>query len=193
MLDLFLELYQDTSDRQYLEKAGTMVATFPFDTREKWFDPNNGILMGDLIKDLHYYVVMTGDQGVMETAKFLQQYAPAFGGMSMGSLEEVSLLNGIDLLKSHAINIVIIDTGAGTKAATLLDEAQKGWDPRKLIQVLNPQRDSDLIQKKGLVVPSETSAFVCVNGICGTAVNTPEALRTEIDKAVKSIQSEWLL
>jgi hypothetical protein len=193
MLDLFLELCQDTSDRQYLDKAGTIVATFPFETREQWFDPNNGILMGDLIKDLHYYVVMTGDENILETAKFLEEYAPAFGGMSMGSLEEVSLLNGIDLLNSHAINIVIIDAGTGTNAATLLDEAQKGWDPRRVVQVLNAQRDLDLIQKKGLEVPSETSAFVCVNGVCGAPVNTPEGLRDEIEKAVKDIQAEWLL
>jgi hypothetical protein len=190
MLDLLLQLFEITGDRGYLDKAGSIAATFPFDRREEWFEPNNGVLMSDLIIGLHRYSVLAEDQGAADTADFLEEYAPAFVGMMYGTIDEVNLLNSIDVKNAHVINVAVIGSQGNLEAMELMQAAHEGWDPRRMVQLLDPERDADLIEEKHIEASTGVSAYVLADGSFEGTASTPDELRRLIEEVTSNYQSD---
>jgi hypothetical protein len=78
-------------------------------------------------------------------------------------------------------------------AGEMLREAHLNWDPRRVIQLLQPDTDSDLIAAKGLQAASNTIAYVCINGNCGERIDTVSGLVAAIGNAIIEIQDDYLL
>lgn len=193
MMSLYNQLYQIMGEREYLQWTRDIVLTFPPNSFEQWFDPNSGILMGELVKQLHYYFVATGEQDVRDTIDLLREYAPSFLGGMMGGMQQLALLDGIEISQAHSINIVIIGNVDDNLAGEMLREAHLNWDPRRVIQLLQPDTDSDLIAAKGLQAASNTIAYVCINGNCGERIDTVSGLVAAIGNAIIEIQDDYLL
>jgi uncharacterized protein YyaL (SSP411 family) len=89
-----------------------------------------------------------------------------------------------DCFLNEPTTIQIIGSLETPQTKGLLTEAHRLYEPRKVIQFLDPQKDSGKIAALGYPVASQPSAYVCVGKACTAPIIEPRQIAPELDKMI---------
>ena len=121
-----------------------------------------------LTGELSYY------KQVEETLKRFVEVYPSFGFMSA----EYGL--AVDAFLNEPTMIQIVGSTDRAETKGLLTEANKIYEPRKIIRVLNPDKDSALISARGYRVTDQPTAYICVGKACTAPITEPRQIAHEL-------------
>jgi uncharacterized protein YyaL (SSP411 family) len=111
-----------------------------------------------------------------ETLKRFVEVYPPFGFMAA----EYAIAVDMFLNEPTTVRILGSPEEAGTKG--LLAEAHRVYEPRKMIQVLDPKTDSETIAALGLPNTEQPTAYVCVGTTCTSPIVEPSKIKSEIGR-----------
>jgi uncharacterized protein YyaL (SSP411 family) len=111
-----------------------------------------------------------------ETLKRFVEIYPHFGFMAAGYAIAVDIF----LNEPTTVRILGSPEEAGTKG--LLAEAHRVYDPRKIIQVLDPKKDSETIRAFGFPNTEQPIAYVCVGTRCTAPIIEPRQIGPEVGR-----------
>jgi len=183
LLDLLNQYYQRTSEIRLLELAGEIAATFPPENPDQWFDPWQAPFLPDLAVALHHYGWLAESESAREAAVYIAEegipYAPGFG-----TEVEARFAYAYDVVNSKCLHVGVLSTPDDALGLTLLTRSLTGWDPRKIAQILYPERDADLLELKGYVDMGRTAAMICVDDMCFMPAFDTESLDETLQEAL---------
>lgn len=107
--------------------------------------------------------------------RFVEIY-PHFGFMA----SEYAI--AIDAFLNEPTTLRIVGTPERPETKGLLAEAHRVYEPCKVVQVLNPSRDSDIIAALGFPVAEQPTAYVCLGKVCTAPIIEPKQIATELQK-----------
>jgi len=191
LADACLDAYENTGDRKYMHQAVEAVnfigrhlaspAGGYFDTPATAEDYGELAVRTRMIYDnaeaarvLARLHILTGDDLYQDRARItLAAMLPQFA--AMGYLAAGYAL-GADLVVNYPVEFVTIGPRDAPETRALHEAALRLYEPRRVVQLLDPEGDRDLIEKKGYSVPGTPALFMCVNATCGPPIHTPEQL-----------------
>ncbi len=169
ILDLYNEIYQLTGDVDYLEKAGPIADSFPEDRADEWLDPAMGAFLPDLALALHCYGWLAEEEDARAVAKVITETVVGYAmGQSalFDATDRARLALACEVVNSKCLHVSVVAPVDDPVGLEILWAGLRGWDPRKVVQILDPERDAELLEKKFLF-PQETAvAFVCLDNMC---------------------------
>ena len=117
------------------------------------------------------------DQAEGTLKRFVEIY-PQFGFMA------AEYATAVDTFLNEPTTVRILGSiqKPGTKG--LLAEAHRVYEPRKIIQVLDPKKDSETIAALGFTDTEQPTAYVCVGRACTAPIIEPKQIGTEIGRMV---------
>ncbi len=188
LLDLLVQVYQRTADRSYLDKAGEIAGTFSPEEPELWFYPDSLPCLPDLAIALHQYSWLAEDEAAREAANYITEeaipYAPGF---------DITIQNRLafayDITHSKCLHVTIIGSPDDEAAQDLLAASLTGWDPRKLAQIVDPELDTELFERKGYPAFEETAAWMCVDDICWMPSYDAETLLESVQEGLDELNA----
>ncbi len=189
MMHLYNVMYQMTGNTSLLENAGAIAATFHHDRKDDWYDVAFVPLMPDLALALHHYGWLASDENSRTTARFLPEESISLMLIPGSSIATEHLLYAYKVVNAKCIHIAVVASVDDPAGQALLSAALEGWDPRKIAQILDPERDAELIERKGLIPMDEAVAYVCVDDDCLPPVRDPDELRD----LIKEVQADLVI
>jgi uncharacterized protein YyaL (SSP411 family) len=193
--------YETTGDINYLTRAERLTETTSklydkehgafFDTTT---DPNapgflskpakpldeNSVAVRALVKLFHLTEKDRYRMLAEETLNRFTEVFPQFGYMA------ADYALAIDIFLSEPTMIRIIGSLEKTHTIALLTEAHKIYEPRKIIQLLDPDRDSERINKFGYTYTDQPIAYVCLGKLCTAPIAEPRNLSSELARLVRA-------
>jgi uncharacterized protein YyaL (SSP411 family) len=119
--------------------------------------------------------MFTGDAAYLEHARAaLAAMRPEFA--RLGYLAAGYPL-AVDLVVSYPVEFVIVGPPDAPETRALHEAALKLYEPRRIVQLLDPTTDADLMEKKGYATPDRPTMFMCINAVCAPPIHTPEQLQ----------------
>jgi uncharacterized protein YyaL (SSP411 family) len=115
-----------------------------------------------------------------ETLNRFTEVFPQFGYMA------ADYALAVDTFLSEPTMIRIIGSLEKTQTKALLTEAHKIYEPRRTIQLLDPDRDSERISKFGYTHTDQPIAYVCLGKLCTAPIAEPQNLSPELARLVKA-------
>jgi hypothetical protein len=192
-----LDAYQITGEYEYLEHALELVG---FMVRELWgeegfYDITPGDKALGLLKQrqkpffansdaaslLLDLSLLTGEQVYREYAgKTLRFFASEYSryGFLGGSY-----FLAVAKYFAEPLQLSVVGSAKDKHAQRLLTSAHQLYHPFKFVQLLDPERDIKLIQKKGLSIPEAPTLYPCL----GTRCLMPIAEADEIPEALSNV------
>jgi uncharacterized protein YyaL (SSP411 family) len=201
MITTLCDAYQATGDSKYLRLSEELLQTTVqklFDFEHGGFfdtitDPSaagflsrpakpldeNSVAAQALIKLYH----LTGKENYRKLAddtlkRFVEIY-PQFGFMA------ADYALAVDALLNEPTMIRIIGSPEGRRTEGFLTEAHRIYDPRKLIQILDPEREQSTIVALGYQISNATTAYICVGTACTAPITEPGQIAEEVDRMKK--------
>ncbi len=192
--------YEYTGNRNYLILAEELVNTSSrrlYDFEHGGFydmvaDPNSPGFLSKPAKPLDENAVaarmlttlfhLTGKEVYRKQAedtlkRFVEIY-PQFGFMAAEyALAVDSFLNEPTLVK-------VVGSMNKPQTRELLSEALQVYEPRKVIQVLDPEQDSDAIAALGYTSGDQPTAYICVGKVCTAPIVEPKQISVELNRMV---------
>jgi len=118
--------------------------------------------------------MFTGDTVHQDAAAdVLAALRPEFD--SMGYLASAYAI-AADFLVNYPLEFVIVGPADSEQTRRLHDAALRLYEPRRIVQLLDPVRDTDLLAGKGYAPPRRPSLFMCTNSTCAPPIHEPEQL-----------------
>ena len=111
--------------------------------------------------------------------RFVEIY-PQFGFMAA----DYALAVDAFLHEPTIIRIIGSTDKAQTKG--LLTEAHRNYEPRRIIQILDPQKDQNAITALGYPISESPTAFICVGTTCTAPIIEPRQVSVELTRMVQS-------
>jgi len=183
LLSLYNTLYMRNGDVELLEKAADIAEIYSPATSDEWFDPCVPLQYAHLPVSLHQYACLSGNADVERAAQFICDLTlESLGWPEYDTDEQEDLLLNYEIVNSSCIRIGVVSSLDDELGWDLLYAAQEGWDPRKVTQILDPVRDSDLIESLGFESSSEPIAYVAIDDEIYSQTNDPNELREIIDE-----------
>lgn len=113
-----------------------------------------------------------------DTLKRFVEIYPQFGFMAADyALAVDAFLNG-----PTTIRIVGLPDKPQTKG--LLAEAHKIYEPRKIVQVLDPKENSDTIASLGYPTTDRPTAYICLGTMCTAPIVEPKLIAPELSRII---------
>ena len=138
---------------------------------------DNSVAARALVKLYHLTLDSTYRKLAEESLRCFAETYLSFGFMS------ADYALAVDALLHDPTVIRIVGSRQEPRTMQLLSEAAKVYDPRKVIQILDPEADASEIQREGLSSQLTPTAYVCVGKACGAPISEPK----EIPAAVKQM------
>ena len=113
-----------------------------------------------------------------ETLKRFVEIYPQFGFMAA----EYAIAVDTFLNEPTTVRILGSSEKPGTKG--LLTEAHRVYEPRKIIQVLDPKKDSETIAALGFPNAKQPTAYVCVGTVCTAPIIEPKQIGLEVGRMI---------
>jgi uncharacterized protein YyaL (SSP411 family) len=192
--------YECTGDRKFLERAGELMEIAGrklYDAEYGAFfdtivDPNAPGFLSKPAKPLEENSTaalvltklfhLTGKdvyrKQAEETLKRFAAIYPQFGFMAA----EYAIAVDTFINEPTTVRILGSPEKPGTKG--LLTEAHRVYEPRKIIQVLDPKKDSGTIAALGFPNAEQPTAYVCVGTVCTAPIIEPKQIGLEIGKMI---------
>jgi len=114
-----------------------------------------------------------------ETLKRFVQVYPHFGFLA------ADYALAVDFFLNEPTTIRVIGSLEKAQTKGLLAEAVRAYDPRKIIQALDPTRDREAIGQLGLPAANQPAAYVCVGRVCTRPITEPKQIAVELAKMSK--------
>jgi uncharacterized protein YyaL (SSP411 family) len=192
--------YECTGDRESLELAEELMETAArklFDSEHGGFfdmmvDPNapgflskpakpleeNSLAVRVLTKLFH----LTGKEKYRKQAektltRFVEIY-PQFGFMAA----EYAL--AADAFLNEPTTVRIVGSPEKTQTKGLMAEAYRIYEPRKVIQILDPKKDSETIGSLGFPETEQPTAYICLGRACTAPIIEPRQVGPELSRMV---------
>jgi len=105
--------------------------------------------------------------------RFVEIY-PSFGFMSA----EYAL--AVDAFLNEPTMIQIVGSADRAETRALLTEANRTYEPRKIISVLTPEKDAAAISARGYRVTDQPTAYICVGKACTAPIMEPNQIAPEL-------------
>ncbi len=127
---------------------------------------------------------LTGREGYRKQAedtlkRFVEIY-PNFGFMAA----EYAL--ALDAFLNDPTMVRIIGSPEETETKGLLVEAHRTYDPRKIVEVLDPKKNSDRIATLGYPASDKPAAYICLGKVCTAPITEPKQISQELNKMTTS-------
>ena len=90
----------------------------------------------------------------------------------------------VDAFLNEPTMIRIIGSKDRPETKAILREAVRLYEPRKVIQILDPKIDAEEINKKGYSALEQSTAYVCVGRACTSPITQPKEIPTAVQKMV---------
>lgn len=87
---------------------------------------------------------------------------------------------------NYPISMVIVGDKKDPLTEALFKEVLGIYEPRKIIQLLDPRRDSELVKKKGLPTPKTPSLFICDENRCSLPIEKPQNIISNLNAFLKN-------
>jgi hypothetical protein len=195
-----VDAYQSTGARKYLAEAEKLVSFtvaqlqdvidggFYFQTfdprakgelveRHKPFDEN--IAAAQLLTQLHY---LTGYTAYRELAE------RTLKAVSHPQLAESIIRAGyglaLDLFMGMPVHIVVVGPRESQQTREMLETSLHTYEPRKLVQVLDPGEDPLTIGELTYEADEEPLAYVCVRNVCREPVKGADNLTVVLEDVI---------
>ena len=196
--------YEYTGERHYLEKAEKLLKfTFVrlrdprgggfFDTAIDTDAPGflkrpikpleeNSVAARVLTKTHH----LTGDpvyrKMAEEALKCFSDTYLSFGFMSAG------YALAVDAFLNEPTMIRIVGAKHDPETEALVAEAARSYEPRKIIQILNPESDAREIAENGFSSNVPPTAYICVGTACSAPITEPNQLAPAVQNMMSQIR-----
>jgi hypothetical protein len=92
----------------------------------------------------------------------------------------------VDMFLNEPTMIRIVGAKDNPETKDLLAEAVRLYEPRKIIQILNPQIDAGEIAKNGFSSAGPPTAYICVGTACTAPLTEPKQIPPEVQKMITS-------
>jgi uncharacterized protein YyaL (SSP411 family) len=201
-----LDAYQCSGDRKYLSEAeklaGFMVAHLqdvvdggfysqPFDShakgelleRRKPFDEN--VVAALFLTKLHYFTGYKSYHDLAERTLRAIAYPQVLNSI-MGSGYAVAL----HLLLAQPIRVVVVGNIHQSETREMLETSLHAYEPRKIVQLLDPQRDSLTIGEVTYRAEEKPLTYVCVRDVCREPIHDSQTLAEVLEDAIGEIHSQ---
>ena len=138
---------------------------------------DNTVAARALVKLYHLTLDSTYLKMAEESLRCFAETYLSFGFMS------ADYALAVDAFLHDPTVIRIVGSRKEDRTVQLLGEAARIYDPRKVIQILDPETDASEIQREGFSSQSTPNAYVCVGKACTAPISEPG----EIPAAVKQM------
>jgi hypothetical protein len=189
LLDLYNQYYQATADIDVLNSSGDIAAGFKSENIDSWFNSDYFPLYSDFALSLHHYGWLAHDTDALDSAKAITDKCLDVSSM-YSYINQVKLAYAYDVVHSMSIHVSILGPPSDPISRELLQTSLKGYDPRKLAQILDPERDGELIKEKGYYPQPDIVAFVCLDESCYMPSKTSEEVLNTLEIANTDLLSE---
>jgi hypothetical protein len=159
----FFDMVVDTNAPGFLSKPAK-----PLD--------ENSVAARVLLKLYHFTEKKDYYRMAEETLKSFVEIFPQFGFMA------ADYAMAVDALLNESTTIRIIGSTENPQTRRLLAEAHRIYEPRKLIQVLSPDKDSHQISMLGYPSADQPTAYVCFGKLCTAPITDPGQLAPEVTR-----------
>ncbi len=113
-----------------------------------------------------------------DTLKRFVKIYPHFGFMAA----EYAL--ALDAFLNEPTTIRIVGQPEKPQTKGLLSEAHRVYEPRKVVQVLDPKTKADTISALGYPITKQPTAYICIGRVCTAPIIEPKQIGTELDRMV---------
>jgi len=118
--------------------------------------------------------MFTGDAAYQDDAAgVLTALRPEF--RSMGYLASAYAI-AADFMVNYPVELVVVGPEDSEQTRSLHLAALRLNEPRRIVQLLVPGRDDDLLQHKGYAPAGQPTLYLCVNSTCAPPIHDPEQL-----------------
>jgi len=90
----------------------------------------------------------------------------------------------VDAFLNEPTMIRIVGAKDNPETKGLIAEAIRLYEPRKIIQVLNPETDAEQIAEDGYRSEGSPTAYICVGKVCTAPITEPKQIAPEVRKMV---------
>jgi hypothetical protein len=90
----------------------------------------------------------------------------------------------VDTFLNEPTMIRIVGSKDNSETQDFLAEAARVYEPRKIIQILDPEMDASEISKSGFCIREASTAYVCVGTSCTAPITEPKEIAPAIQKVV---------
>jgi uncharacterized protein YyaL (SSP411 family) len=115
-----------------------------------------------------------------DTLKRFVEIYPQFGFMA------ADYALAVDAFLHEPTIIRIIGSGEKAQTKSLLTEAHRNYEPRRIIQILDPQKDQNAITALGYPNSESPTAYICVGRACTAPIVEPRQVSVELSRMVQS-------
>lgn len=140
----------------------------------------NALAARTLIKLFH----ITGDEiyrkQAEDTLKRFVQIYPQFGFMA----SDYAL--AVDAFLNEPTLVRIVGSLEKPQTKGLLAEAQRAYEPRKIVQILDPERNSETINELGYPNTGQPTAYICIGKVCTAPITEPRQVPLELGRVVSA-------
>ena len=159
----FFDTVVDNAARGFLSKAAK-----PLD--------ENSITARVLIK-LHH---LTGKDSYRKQAEGgLKQFVEVYPNYGFMSAEYGS---AVDAFLNEPTMIQIVGSIDTAETKGLLEEANRIYEPRKIVNLLNPEKNADTIRTRGYRETNQATAYICIGKACTAPITERKQIATELKK-----------
>ncbi len=113
-----------------------------------------------------------------DTLKRFVQIYPQLGFMAA----EYAL--AVDAFLNEPTLVRIVGSLEEPRTKGLLAETHRVYEPRKVVQVLDPQKDSETVSSLGFPNSRQPTAYVCVGTACTAPITEPKKISQELSRMI---------
>ena len=186
-----LDAYEATGRRTYLDRARELLAFANARLRSTTGgfsdSPRRDDDFGELtVKDGSIYenaeaaralarlYLLTGDITWQDQARIT--LAAQLPQLDKASYLAAGFAIAADLLLNYPVELVTVGPADSPETKALHGASLRLYEPRRMVQLLDPRTDADLIEARGYAPPNRATLFMCVNATCGPPIHTVEQL-----------------
>jgi len=93
----------------------------------------------------------------------------------------------VDSFLNEPTTVRIIGNIEQPQTKGLLAETHRAYEPRKVVQILEPEKDSERIAALGFTVTEEPTAYICLGRTCTAPISEPKQIGIELGRMVGQV------
>jgi uncharacterized protein YyaL (SSP411 family) len=134
-----------------------------------------------ILTKLHH---LTGDISYRTQAEdTLKRFADTYINFGFSSAEYAL---AVDTFLNEPTMIQIVGSTANPQTKGLLAEANRIYEPRRIVQVFDPHEDSKVIETRGYSASDTPTAYICVGKACTSPITEPKQIATALKQMTTS-------
>jgi len=119
-----------------------------------------------------------------DTLKRFVEIYPQFG--FMGAEYAIA----VEAFLNEPTKVQIVGTLDKPQTKGLLTEAQRLYEPRKVIQILDPTKESEAITAMGYAITEQPTAYICVGRVCTVPITEPKQIEVELNNVIAQFRKQ---